>query len=57
MPTNPEARPGKGRTAHWIVELEDGNRVFFSSPERAAEFAQAYEELHGVRVAVLEVEE
>lgn len=57
MPTSPESKPGKGRAAHWIVELEDGTRVFFSSTERAIEFAQAYQELHGAKVAVLEMEE
>lgn len=41
----------------WIVELEDGKRVFFSSPERAEEFARMYLELHGVKVAVREMEE
>lgn len=39
------------------MELEDGNRVFFSSHERAMEFARAYQELHGAKVAVLEMEE
>ena len=38
----------------WIIELEDGKTVFFSSPERAWEFARAYEREHGVKPTVHE---
>lgn len=38
----------------WVVELGDGKQVFFSSPERAAEFVEAYEHEHGVKLTVRE---
>lgn len=42
---------------HWIVELEDGTRVFFSSHERADEFAWVYRKMCGGIALVLEKEE
>ena len=50
MPGNPA--DSNNWAGAWVVVLEDGKTVFFSTATRAAEFALEYQREHGEEVSM-----